>query len=353
MNALLEHTLLRRAITIPAAFLALLLALASLPVWLPLSGLLARFRPDWRGLHRCLLMLTALALFECWGVTVAAWLWLRHGCPGRDCADEAWLEANYRLQAAWAGGLFGTACRLFRLHFVIEHPELMDGPPVLLIARHTSFADTVLPVVYYNARSGNRTCYVMKKELLLDPCLDVVGRRLPNFFIERESDEPAAQLHGIRSLLHRRGDRGAVLIYPEGTRFTPAKRSVGIDRARERGNAALAGQFESHTHVLPPRLGGTLALLAENPGLDALFLAHAGFEGAARMSELVSGSWLDSQITLSFWRVPFDALPEREADAKTFIHDNWQRMDRETARLLARNADYRCSEARRRGDIQS
>lgn len=336
MRHLLEHAWLRRAITIPVVFLLALLALATLPLWLPLCWLVARLASRWRGLDRFALMLTALALFECWGVTVAFLLWLRHR-PRTTLADQAWMDANYRLQSAWATGLFRTACRLFRLEFVIEHGERMVGPPVLLIARHASFADTVLPIVYYSACSGHRTSYIMKKELLLDPCLDVVGTRLPNFFLERESDDPATQIEGIRKLLRDRGDDAAVLIYPEGTRFTPAKRRAGIERARSRGNAALAAQFESHRHVLPPRLGGTLALLAENPGIDALFLAHAGFEGASRLDELVRGDWLDSRITLSFWRIPWQELPVDEPSRTEFLHAQWRTMDAEVERLLQAN----------------
>ena len=51
-----------------------------------------------------------------------------------------------------------------------------------------------------------------------------------------------------------------VLIYPEGTRSTPAKlaRAKEIIRERQPDIAPLADRLQ---HVLPPRLGGPLALL--------------------------------------------------------------------------------------------
>ena len=201
--------------------------------------------------------------------------------------------------------------------------------------RHASVGDTVLPAVLVSSQQRIRLRYVMKRELLWDPCLDIVGNRLPNYFADRSSQNTEREVEGVKALLdHLPADSG-VLIYPEGTRFTPAKREAVLKRLREKGDEAAAARAERWHNVLPPRPGGTLALLEGNPGRDLVFCAHTGFEGSADFARLFNGSWLDTRVRMRFWRVPYAEVPSDEAGRLAFLNDAWERMSREVDALIA------------------
>ncbi|HRE89632.1 MAG TPA: 1-acyl-sn-glycerol-3-phosphate acyltransferase, partial [Myxococcota bacterium] len=85
---------------------------------------------------------------------------------------------------------------------------------------HTSLVDTLLPTTYLTARRGLKLRWVLKRELLVDPCLDVAGSRLPNAFVARDGSDTEKALAQVRALATDLPADEGVLIYPEGTRFT-------------------------------------------------------------------------------------------------------------------------------------
>jgi 1-acyl-sn-glycerol-3-phosphate acyltransferase len=199
--------------------------------------------------------------------------------------------------------------------------------PFLLFLRHASIGDTVLPAVYIGDRHGIMLRYVMKRELLWDPCLDIVGNRLPNYFVQRGSGDSAREIAAMQRLLEELGPRDGVLIYPEGTRFSREKRDRLVARLRGAAPARLLAVAEQLRHTLPPRLGGPLGLLARNPGLDAVFCAHTGFEGAATFGDLVAGSLIGREVRVTFWRVPFAQIPKEHSGRAEWLFDHWRRID--------------------------
>ena len=50
-------------------------------------------------------------------------------------------------------------------------------------------ATTTYPqtTTYVSRRYHLRLRYVLKRELLWDPCLDIVGQRVPNIFVDRDA----------------------------------------------------------------------------------------------------------------------------------------------------------------------
>jgi 1-acyl-sn-glycerol-3-phosphate acyltransferase len=123
------------------------------------------------------------------------------------------------------------------------------------------------------------------------------------------------------------GDDG-ILIYPEGTRFTPEKREKILasiaKKHPERFQAASALK-----NVLPPHLGGPLALLERNEreGADVVVCAHTGLEGTRDLRHFLNGSMLGAAIRVKFWRVPFAEIPlEREARI-AWLYAWWTRVD--------------------------
>ena len=97
-----------------------------------------------------------------------------------------------------------------------------------MLARHGSQGDALL-VASILATAGLRPRFVLKRQLLWDPCLDVVGHRIPNYFVDRDSTDNQTELGNIRQLASDLEDDEAVVIFPEGTRYSDAKREKAID----------------------------------------------------------------------------------------------------------------------------
>ena len=169
-------------------------------------------------------------------------------------------------------------------------------------------------------------------QLLWDPCLDVVGQRLPNVFVQRGAGDGASEIAAVRALAADLGVGEGVLIYPEGTRFTPAKQA----RARAalaRTDPDRAARVAGLRCVLPPRAGGPLALLDAQPGADVLFLAHVGLEGAATLGHVWRGALIERPARLGSWCERGTDVPRTPAERLAWLDAQWRRMDEWIARL--------------------
>lgn len=171
------------------------------------------------ALARAVLVVSWYLWMEALGVLAAGALWLARPWLGA----ERFERASFRLQCRWASALFGGARRLLGMRVETSGEEALGPGPILLLLRHASVADTLLPAALVSSRTGRRLRYVMKRELLWDPCLDVVGQRLPNAFVRRGTGD-AAETARVRELARDLGPDEGVLLYPEGTRWTPARR---------------------------------------------------------------------------------------------------------------------------------
>ncbi len=272
----------------------------------------------------------ALAFAECFlvlellGVLLSFLLWIRRVFPGS--TRERFLDRNYRLQNWWGCTLARAGIILFRLRFRIDGEAPGSRRPFVLFIRHVSFMDSLLPVLLVSSRTGTRLRYVLKRELLWDPCLDIVGNRLPNLFVDRETANRDVQLEAIRRFASDIREGEGVLIFPEGTRFTPEKRDRLLARSERIGEReyALAARFRS---VLPPRLGGSLAILDAAPGSDAVFMAHSGLETAVNLKALFSGALVGSTIRVKFWTVPRQHIPAAPGDLREWFLGQWGILD--------------------------
>ena len=307
----------RRLVSIPL-FLGLTVALTSLAPLLLLAALAVTPLPQLRGSLPTLLFLLGYLWCETIGIMRAFTIWLRYREP------ETFLEANYRLQCWWANALKVIAETVYRLRFEVQGADALKGPGAIMLPRHASIADTIIPMVYYAIPQGIRLRYVLKKELLIDPCLDIVGNRLPNLFVDRGGQDSERARRAVAELAQHLDPNEGVLIYPEGTRFSAEKQQAL--RLRYRDSAEMQDQLDRWRDLLPPRLGGTLALLQANPGRDLLFCAHRGFEGSSHFSNLVNGSWMGARISIRFWRVPYGQVPKDAAAQQAFLFSQWDRM---------------------------
>lgn len=261
----------RRAVSIPALLLAALALVVLLPLWLPLAALSDGVRLRWR-----LPTVRLLAFAVCWawletiGVTVALLLWLS--------GQRRNQRAHFGLQRWWAARLMGALQLTTGIRIEAADASSLPPGPAIMLCRHASLADSLLSawVVTSTARMNPR--YVLKKELLADPCLDIVGNRLPNYFLDRQAPDSTIELSKLRSLAAGLTDGEVAIIFPEGTRSSPKKRERALEKIRER-DPARADRLAGMLHLLPPRPAGTQALLGGRPDADVIIAWHVGFDG--------------------------------------------------------------------------
>lgn len=315
---------LRRVATVSGYLGLAILVWGTLPVLFAAAAASDLIRRKRLVAVRCTAMLAVYLACEVAGIAASIALWLARHTVG--IAPERWVDLHYDVQRCWASSLFAAARAIFSLDLEIEGEDAVQGGPLLVFIRHASLADTLLPANILANRHGYRLLYVLKRELLWDPCLDLVGNRLPNVFVRRGASDGAREIDAIRRLAVGLEPRHGVLIYPEGTRFTPPKRERALARLEARHPERLE-QARQLRNVLPPHLGGPLALLETGTRADVLFLAHTGLEGAATAGDIWRGALVGRTIRIKLWRVPRAEIPAGRAERTAWLDREWSRVD--------------------------
>jgi 1-acyl-sn-glycerol-3-phosphate acyltransferase len=297
-----------------------------LPLWLPIALVVDLVTAPRRLPHTRLL---AFGLWWSWleiiGLAVCGWLFV----TGRTHRPAP----HYALQRWWANGLVVGLRATCRLHVEPRGLEALTSGPVVVLPRHTSFADALLSAWLVTQR-GLQPRYVLKRELLADPCLDVVGNRLPNHFLDRQAADTRPELAALLELAAgAMGPHDAVVIFPEGTRANPEKRAQGLARLAER-NPTRAAKLGALAHLIPPRPAGTLAVLAGASTADVVFVAHAGFEGLDTFGGILRAIPGPAPVVVECTRVARADVPDGDAARTAWLDDEWLRLDERVERLM-------------------
>lgn len=314
---------LRRAITIPGVFASAALYAALLAPCLLLAALsdgVQRVRGRRSGHARALLAVATLLAAESWGLLALGLAWLVS--LGRPQALE---RLTFRVQRAWAAFLFGGLRRIYGLRVLVEGSDDVSRAPFVVFARHTSIFDTLVPIITISIPYGTRLRYVMKRELLWDPCLDVAGNRLTNRFVARGSSDPATQVRMVAELGEGLSNDSAVVIYPEGTRYSPAKHAAAVEKLG-RNSPGLAALGQTMRRVLPPKPGGPLALLSQ--GHDVVFMAHSGFDGITGWRDVWRGDLIGRTVRIRFTRYAASGIPVEPDQRARWLFERWVELDR-------------------------
>jgi 1-acyl-sn-glycerol-3-phosphate acyltransferase len=322
-------TLGRRVRTVPLVFVGFALTTVALPVLAAAALLVDVWRRATGGRPRVAVRLVAMLwvylAMEMAGILGLLGIWLLAGPPG-EARRRRIVDWTYAVQSAWASALFWSLRRLFSLRLDVEGDDVVKPGPVLVLMRHASIVDTLLPSVLVTRAHGVRLRYVLKQQLLFDPCLDIAGGRLPNAFVRRGSGDSEREIARVRALARDLGANEGVLIYPEGTRFTEEGRRHVLEHLARNGGE-LHRRAQAMTNVLPPRLGGTLALLEGNDQADVVICAHHGLEGLARVKDIWNGDLVGRCIAVCFWRRPRAQLPASRDERVRWLLQEWEQVD--------------------------
>ncbi len=274
----------RRIVTVPALLIGFFAFVVLLIPALIVGGVVDLLTRRRGSTVRLAVYAVWWAWLESAGVFWAVVLWIRYAPMGRLDSRNS-LRAHSRLQQWWSTNLVrGAQSLLGMTHGLEGWDAFRSGGPLIVLARHGSQGDALL-VASILATAGLRPRFILKRQLLWDPCLDVVGHRIPNYFVDRDSTDNRTELGNIARLAFDLEDDEAIVIFPEGTRYSDAKREQAIDilerTAPERVVAARRLQ-----HVLPIRTAGLLAILGAAPSTDLLFLNHVGVQDFRTLGDL-------------------------------------------------------------------
>ncbi|MBX3234168.1 MAG: 1-acyl-sn-glycerol-3-phosphate acyltransferase [Labilithrix sp.] len=312
----------RRAVTVPGVVALWLVMLATLPALFAVALVVDLARPRSFAAVRVVGALFVVVTLHVVGLAILLRAWVGGLLRGRayerrlDGAAELWFAAT----------VWSSAIRIFGMRVEVEGAEVLDrrGPAVVM-TRHASLLDVLLPLVTVCAPAELVPHIVAKRELLWDPCVDLVGHRVASAFVHRGGRDRAGDLARVAAVARACGRHDALVLFPEGTRFSDERRAKRL--------AELAADPAAHEralrleHVLPPRLGGPLATLEAAPPADVIFCAHTGLERARTLGDLLSGALVGETVRVHLWRVRARDVPTSREERIEWLWRWWEHVD--------------------------
>lgn len=319
---------MRRGFTIPLMFTLTAVSSILTPALLPLVLFVDLALRRKFGLSRTIVFLLCFLWCETFGILGSLMIWIAF--IGRTSEEQrlAFVRANSRLQAIWVQTIFSTARALFRMRLNVEGSAPPPGHrPLLVFVRHASTVDTGLPIVLLSYPLRYQLRYVLKSELLFDPCIDIVGQRIPNRFVRR-GNRTGDEVERVVGLYDNLRSDDAIIIFPEGTRFSERKRRDLLEQLKSRGPSPALELTESLQYTMSPLRKGALALLEKNPGCDLLVIAHRGLERATSFAAFTRGTLVGANLSVQITHIPFDELPKDVEGQKQLLTSLWRGVDR-------------------------
>jgi 1-acyl-sn-glycerol-3-phosphate acyltransferase len=313
-------------VTIPAVVTGCVIVTAMMPVLLVLAWLVDVVRSIGRGVQKTAVSMVLIAwtylFMESSMLGVLGVLWLTAGFDAQRVQRLARRTAI--AQRFWVATLFGATQFLFRLSVEVEGDDAFRaGGPVVIFARHASLIDVLLPTMFVTKKHGLLLRWVLKSELLMDPCLDVAGHWLRNHFVGRNGTDSEREINAVRALGDGMTASEGLLIYPEGTRFSPERRArlLASPDSERRTQAML------FNNVLPPRLGGPIALLDLTPEVDIVLMAHHGLESVTVFDDVWNAKLHGRTIRVQFWRIRGSDVPQGTEARIEWLNAQWMKVD--------------------------
>jgi 1-acyl-sn-glycerol-3-phosphate acyltransferase len=313
----------RQIISIPLVFAAAVFGIVALPVFVVAAIIfdLVRKRVGLPTLRCYAFVMWALWLEVCAVLSVAL---LTVVFAGRLQSRQS-LQGHNSMEQWWVGQLVQAAALTMRLEFAITCPHHLRPGPVIVIGRHASHADAILPAWLLGTRNAMNVRYVITAGLTWGPAFNLFGHRLPNHFVNRSKSHNAADLAPLANLASSADAYDAVIIFPEGHFATPERRERALTRITD---PVLASRAQKLLHLLPPRPAGTVALLDAAPHADVIVINHVGLERFQTVGAIWRNVPFTDPVRVRVQRVSARDVPRFDNDATVgWLTDTWQDMD--------------------------
>jgi 1-acyl-sn-glycerol-3-phosphate acyltransferase len=317
----------RRPVTVTAMLVASIAILLLSPLLLAVAALVSALtgRPAliFARLGIDYFALELACLFAC------AWLWMASLC-GLLMRTRLFQHLHYAL-LRWFVHVFTRRWLALLDIDVEEEPStaataaLEGDEPLLFFSRHAGPGDTIVLIDRLLTRFDRLPRIVFKETVALDPCIDLIGHRLPHGILDTaDKEQSEARIEQLASELDA---RGVLLLFPEGGNFTAERRRRALGKLRRTGRRREADKGADMHHVLPPRPSGALSALRGNPGADVIFGAHTGLGLAAFPTEIYRDPPLHRTFRSHVWLAPAAERPAEPDAQVVWLYDWWKRLD--------------------------
>lgn len=247
------------------------------------------------------------------------------------------FRPNVRMQRTildkWFSIFMGHCEHLGGFTLRVTGDVFREDETAVIVCNHRSWMDTV--VLFSLARQVGRNGdlkYLAKKSLLLFPVFGLIGAVTDSVvFIERSAQKATAAMSKVYRRLTDKRRRDLpfwLIIYPEGTRRTPAKLAAARDFAKKRDLRPL-------DHVLQPRTKGFVgAAQALRGSAGAIYDVTVAY--GDNPEDEVRPSFLRMYFTTALRnrvvhvhqrRIPMDSVPKDEKDAKLWLYKLFEQKD--------------------------
>ena len=315
----MDRTWVRRPLTTLGIMSLAVVLLVLSPVWIGIGVIVDAVS---RRLRFPLLRLLCFAFCWSWletlGLLGAGFLSLTG--RGRN------VDAAYRLQEWWCRGMVRSLTLCMGVIFEVEGAEHVGPGPLVALSRHVSLADAVMSSWIMGSLLRLQPRYVLKKELTLDPCLDIIGHRLPNYFIDRNSPDIASELIGIEQMAHDLGNNDVAVIFPEGSRSNETKRARALEGLASRSPQRFE-RLRNLQHLSPPKPAGASALLNAVPTAKVITMWHSGFDGMDTFKGIIRNVGAKAvRVHVAITQHERATIPSGEAFV-AWLDEQWVKMD--------------------------
>ena len=320
----------RRAVVQPLFIVVTLLLTILSPILLLIAALISpmvsgRWRPLRAALYTLLWMQREVAtILACLGIWLTAATHM--DAPRTRARHYRLMRWFLRSARIWGERLLGVTVHIDddgRADRVLR----ANDRPLIVLSRHSGPGDTLYLVDMLLDRYGREPRIVMKEMLKLDPCMDLAGSRVPNYFVP----PPARRRDGsweaqISTLAAGLDERGALLLFPEGGNFSEARRRRRLVALLRRGRRRDAERAVRMHHVVAPQPGGALTAVAAAPRASVILIAHGGLAGLEG-GGLMSRAPIDTVFCVKLWYIDRSEIPAGDEARRQWLLDCWARVD--------------------------
>ena len=224
---------------------------------------------------------------------------------GREQVLEPWIRWVYRsavqIDSIWM-------LRVVRIQLEVKG-EIPSHPSPIVIVNHQSWFDIPIVQEIISAR-GPRLTFLVKRSLVWVPVIGWICMLLGFPRLRRTGllEDRALDLNAV-SQAAKQGvaARHALLIFAEGTRFTPKKRS---------------DQDSPFDHLLRPRVGGFAAACQNFPEGTPIIDLSIYYDGSSHFWRCLGGATKVIRVNVSTHSL------DQMMSADTFLNERWRTKDR-------------------------
>lgn len=219
----------------------------------------------------------------------------------------------------------------------------------LLVLNHTFDVDWLIGWIFCERVRvlGNCKAYA-KKSIQYVPTMGWAWKFSESVFLERSWDRDKDVIGRQVAEIANYPDPIFLLLFAEGTRFTPEKHKASLVFAKEKGLPLLK-------HHLTPRTKGFLLSLPQLRGkVPAIYNIQLCFEPKAKVAPTVMNLLLGKPVLghMYFERIPLEEVPEDEELASQWLRDLYVRKDKMMDSFLTAGDFFKTSGVRPVGSIR-